>query len=168
MITFSPEGLVRLAAVRDIIRENPHQFIMGDFEYTEDLAADFPQCGTAYCIAGWLCTLNPKLPPGQDPYFSQALALDVLGVEEHYWDNFPLFFVDGWPAQYRDDIDECGETYPSNATPEDIKDTQRVRRHNAHVACSLLDEVIARGGLWYEHGEVDEESSAGRHEGSPE
>lgn len=58
-----------------------------------DVARPLPPCGTAACIAGWVCIL------GETPNVDKNDANAILEISEDAGER--LFFVPNWPERYK-------------------------------------------------------------------
>lgn len=103
-----------LTQIRDHILEEPKRVTMEDWlqripkEWVTDRD---PACGTIGCIAGWAVVLG--LPRRKYVYNVSTTARGVLelSVEEARW----LFYVGGWPNQFRESLHTLSPRTPEYA-----------------------------------------------------
>lgn len=106
----SEDAVRRLRQVKDQILGKPDSFLMCMFktngkstDYLDGFHpgsgyVDIARCGTAACIAGWLC-INELGEETRPPYGFESYAAKLLGVDTYVTSR--LFFTDKWPADLR-------------------------------------------------------------------
>lgn len=131
-----------LRRVRDHIAEEPRRFVMEDLDATDDVAP----CGTAACIAGWSRILSP------DKFETSSMLL--FGDNEDYarWDA--LCIEDNWPPEYQRDDGGAShvwrrQNYGMNRDERTPEQVTEARIDLTARAVRLLDDVIARGEIWW-------------------
>jgi hypothetical protein len=91
-----------LRKVQKHILEEPRRFLMesliekgrpGAVRNLDGIDRPLPDCGTAACIAGWVCVL------AQTPQIDRRDAEAVLGISYKTGDK--LFFIGGWPERFQ-------------------------------------------------------------------
>ena len=110
----TPEAIQKLLEVKQHILEEPNRLSMQDWvqdkcnlrrfwDYLDGLRASTglvslnPPCGTAACIAGWICILNGK--KGQA---GPGIAVTVLGINREWYDIATrLFYTSNWDDDLR-------------------------------------------------------------------
>jgi hypothetical protein len=117
-----------LKKVKRHIMRHANKFGMSLFTYTNE-------CGTAHCIAGWICELK------EERLKTTETAADLIEVNHEYaWD---LFYM-RWPEPYKQQyLDLCTDR-ESGGKSWAPKRGNRVKA--AKIACQVIDLFIQNGG----------------------
>ena len=91
-----------LRKVKKHILQEPRRFFMeklvekgkpGQAVSLDGIPRSLPACGTAACIAGWVCILEKTVQ------VDRRDAEEILGISDDEGER--LFFVPSWPDRYR-------------------------------------------------------------------
>ena len=97
----TPAAVEKLLQVKQHILEEPNRLVMSDWVKQGSRLRDYeayvePPCGTAACIAGWVCVLN-RQKESAGPYTAVSILNDgSYSDTDNYFDH--LFYVSSWDS----------------------------------------------------------------------